>query len=306
LGRCSRGPDLGVHSYMRHRVLGCGLLGTYCGRHHTSRGLRHSWFKFSGTAFVTVLRNRIPPAGAPSRTSTSPTRTVDAHTHREKPVSQTIVVGVDGSETAAQAARTAAELAFALGAKLHVLSAFDKFESETFTSGEEEIFFTTAKKAERTATSVMTELRATSLLSRSPRSPPRASPPRLHSCSTPTSSSSATGGCRASPGCWVASPERSLPTRRAMSTSPTPTSADPPTIRRSSSRRIEIRDHRRWSRREERSSGARKMWLHLHLSAPQLSHGGVAGNATRPGSEDPGLVIVVVGTGFEPVTSGRA
>lgn len=59
-----------------------------------------------------------------------------------------IVTGVDGSPTAARAAHKAAELAQALGAELHVLSAYGKFESDTFSSGNEEIVFTTAKDAE--------------------------------------------------------------------------------------------------------------------------------------------------------------
>ena len=37
-----------------------------------------------------------------------------------------IVVGVDGSDTAMKAARSAAELANKLGARLHVVTAFDR------------------------------------------------------------------------------------------------------------------------------------------------------------------------------------
>ena len=73
-------------------------------------------------------------------------------------MTKTIVTGVDGSETAAQAARTAAELAQALGARLHVLSAYGRFEVDKFSSGEEEFIFTTAKDAERTAASTAAEL----------------------------------------------------------------------------------------------------------------------------------------------------
>ncbi len=72
---------------------------------------------------------------------------------------KTIVTGVDGSETAARAARRAAELAAATGAELHVLSAYGKYEVDTFSSGDEEIVFTTAKDAERAAASTMAELR---------------------------------------------------------------------------------------------------------------------------------------------------
>lgn len=74
-------------------------------------------------------------------------------------MSRTIVTGVDGSESAARAARTAAELANALGAKLHVLSAYGKYEVDTFSSGQEEIVFTSVKDAERTAESTVIDLR---------------------------------------------------------------------------------------------------------------------------------------------------
>jgi len=70
-----------------------------------------------------------------------------------------IVAGVDGSETAARAARTAAELAYALDAELHVLSAYGRFESDTFSSGTERIVFTNARDAERTAAERVTALR---------------------------------------------------------------------------------------------------------------------------------------------------
>jgi len=46
-----------------------------------------------------------------------------------------IIVGVDGSDTARKAAQTAAELAVATGATLHVLTAFDKAEIEQIEVG---------------------------------------------------------------------------------------------------------------------------------------------------------------------------
>lgn len=74
-------------------------------------------------------------------------------------MTKTIVTGVDGSQTAARAARTAAELASVLGAELHVLSAYGKFEVDKFSSGDEEFVFTTEKDAERTATGTVATLR---------------------------------------------------------------------------------------------------------------------------------------------------
>ncbi len=74
-------------------------------------------------------------------------------------MTKTIVVGVDDSETATAAARKAAELAQAFGGALHVLSAYGKFESETFRSGSEEIRFTSEKDAQNVASSVVARLR---------------------------------------------------------------------------------------------------------------------------------------------------
>ncbi|TSD65645.1 universal stress protein [Aeromicrobium piscarium] len=74
-------------------------------------------------------------------------------------MTKTIVVGVDDSESASAAARKAAELALAFGGELHVLSAYGKFEAETFRSGSEEIHFTTEKDASDVASSVVAELR---------------------------------------------------------------------------------------------------------------------------------------------------
>jgi nucleotide-binding universal stress UspA family protein len=50
-------------------------------------------------------------------------------------MSGTIVVGVDGSATARKAAEAARDLATALGATLHVVSAFDAERSDVFSSG---------------------------------------------------------------------------------------------------------------------------------------------------------------------------
>jgi len=77
---------------------------------------------------------------------------------QEHMVSKTIVTGVDGSETAAEAARTAAELALALGAKLIVLSAFGKLEVERFTSGSEEFVLSNEKDAQQIADDTVARL----------------------------------------------------------------------------------------------------------------------------------------------------
>ncbi|HAG60855.1 MAG TPA: universal stress protein UspA, partial [Arthrobacter bacterium] len=49
-----------------------------------------------------------------------------------------IVVGVDGSGTAKKAAESARDLAAAVGASLHVVSAFDSDRTEIFGSGSDQ------------------------------------------------------------------------------------------------------------------------------------------------------------------------
>ena len=63
-------------------------------------------------------------------------------------MSGVIVVGVDGSETARKAAETARDLAAALGATLHVVSAFDNGRSEVFGSGSNKWLVSDGDKAE--------------------------------------------------------------------------------------------------------------------------------------------------------------
>ena len=65
-----------------------------------------------------------------------------------------IVVGVDGSETALRAARTAMDLAATLGATLHVVSAFDSDRTEVFGSGSDQWIVSDAGEAEKVARSV--------------------------------------------------------------------------------------------------------------------------------------------------------
>jgi len=70
-----------------------------------------------------------------------------------------IITGVDGSETAGRAATKAAELAVLKGARLHVLSAYGKFEEDTFSSGDEQVVFSTLKDAESTVAATVSQLR---------------------------------------------------------------------------------------------------------------------------------------------------
>ncbi|TNM37517.1 universal stress protein [Nocardioides albidus] len=74
--------------------------------------------------------------------------------------SRTIVTGVDGSETATAAAERAAVLAGALGARLHVVSAFGKFESETVRIGSDTLLLSTERDAEEVAAKVTKALQA--------------------------------------------------------------------------------------------------------------------------------------------------
>ena len=60
-----------------------------------------------------------------------------------------IVVGVDGSDTAKRAAEAARDLAAALGASLHVVSAFDSDRTEVFGSGSDQWIVSDADAAEQ-------------------------------------------------------------------------------------------------------------------------------------------------------------
>lgn len=73
---------------------------------------------------------------------------------------KTIVTGVDGSQTATAAAERAAVLAGALGARLHVVSAYGKFEQETVKIGSDTMFLSSEKDAEDVAAKVTATLRA--------------------------------------------------------------------------------------------------------------------------------------------------
>ncbi|MEV7135898.1 universal stress protein [Arthrobacter sp. NPDC093128] len=69
-------------------------------------------------------------------------------------MSGTIVVGVDGSATARKAAEAARDLAAALGATLHVVSAFDSERSDVFRTGSDKWLVSDADKAEHVARTV--------------------------------------------------------------------------------------------------------------------------------------------------------
>jgi nucleotide-binding universal stress UspA family protein len=65
-----------------------------------------------------------------------------------------VVVGVDGSDTARKAAEAARDLATALGATLHVVSAFDSDRSDVFGTGSSKWLVSDADKAEHVARTV--------------------------------------------------------------------------------------------------------------------------------------------------------
>ena len=70
-----------------------------------------------------------------------------------------IVVGVDGSETALRAARTALDLAASVGATLHVVSAFDSDRTQVIASGGDKWIVSDAGNAEEVARTVADGLR---------------------------------------------------------------------------------------------------------------------------------------------------
>lgn len=73
-------------------------------------------------------------------------------------MTSTIITGVDASETAAAAARKAAELSSALGATLHLVCAYGKYESTTFESGPEKFHYSNEEEALKTAQSVARQI----------------------------------------------------------------------------------------------------------------------------------------------------
>ena len=73
-------------------------------------------------------------------------------------MSGTIVVGVDGSGTAKKAAERARDLAVALGATLHVVSAFDSDRTGTFGTGSDQVVVSDGDSAENVARLVANSL----------------------------------------------------------------------------------------------------------------------------------------------------
>lgn len=69
-----------------------------------------------------------------------------------------IITGVDGSETAAAAAATAARLAFALGSRLIVVCAYEKQERHEIDTGDQIIEFTSEEEAHKVAATVVAPL----------------------------------------------------------------------------------------------------------------------------------------------------
>lgn len=74
-----------------------------------------------------------------------------------------VVVGVDESATARRAAESAGALAKAMGAKLHVVSAFSSERAEVVGSGSDTFVESEATKAEQVARNVAVSLRSDTL-----------------------------------------------------------------------------------------------------------------------------------------------
>lgn len=69
-----------------------------------------------------------------------------------------IVVGVDGSETAKRAAQAARDMAVAMGATLHVVTAFESDRTEVYGSGSDQVIVSGADEAETVARNAAAEL----------------------------------------------------------------------------------------------------------------------------------------------------
>ena len=76
---------------------------------------------------------------------------------------EVVVVGVDGSATARKAAHAAADMASALRAKLHVVTAFSDERVEVVGGGSDQLVVSDARKAEKVARDTAVELRSNGL-----------------------------------------------------------------------------------------------------------------------------------------------
>lgn len=74
-------------------------------------------------------------------------------------MTQTIIVGVDQSEPARAAARTAARLSQALGAELLVVTAYGKYEFEVIDPTADDVYVTTHDLALAVADEIVADLR---------------------------------------------------------------------------------------------------------------------------------------------------
>lgn len=75
-------------------------------------------------------------------------------------MTEVIVVGVDGSETATRAAQSAARLAGALGATLHVVTAFGSDRALVVGTGSDQLVISEANNAEQVAREAAVALRS--------------------------------------------------------------------------------------------------------------------------------------------------
>ena len=72
---------------------------------------------------------------------------------------KTIIAGVDGSVPAGRAAHRAAELARALGAELHVVTAYGRYEEAKYRSGSEEYVISNEMDADELLATTVADLR---------------------------------------------------------------------------------------------------------------------------------------------------
>lgn len=104
------------------------------------------------------MRGVLPTIGE-ALSSTSPSN-YQVQTRKELRMTGVIVVGVDGSDTAKRAAKAAASLAAAMGATLHVVTAFGSDRAQVVGAGSDQLVISEASNAEKVARDVAVELRS--------------------------------------------------------------------------------------------------------------------------------------------------